>query len=605
MTQGVFKHERDDENQLRQLLDNVGQVFWLMAAKPYRTLYVSQAYERIWGRPRAALYESPWVWVDAIHAEDREGVIAHMHERLAPEQPFEMDFRIHRPDGSVRYIHDRIVPIAGNDGTIDRYAGVAEDITERREVESAFREIEKLLRSVFQDSVIGQAVVSPGGRWLRVNPAFCHIVGRSEAELLATDFQSITHPDDLAQDMAWVEAVASGDDTPFSHEKRYLRLDSSPVWVHVTGIVQRDASGRPQRYIAQVADVSARKEMESTLRESEMRYRRIVETTDEGVWVIGDDNRTSFVNRQMADMLGYTVTEMHELELFHFMDAEGRKQAENHLARRRAGMTEQHDFRFTRKDGSDLWTFLSTNPIVDDAGNYVGALAMITDITDRKARERQRLVEEVAHRNILVREVHHRIKNNLQGVMGMLRQFAASHPEVAPVLAEAVAQVQSVAVIHGLQGHAPTGRIVLCDLLNSIVANVESLLHTKISMEMASHCDPCLVVADKEAVPMALVLNELIVNAVKHAVPESTVWLEAHIDESVPCAEIRIRNCGTLPPGFNFGDSSDRKGIGNGSGLQLVVSLLPKHGARLTFREYLGEVEACLVLEAPTITAAI
>ena len=126
---------------------------------------------------------------------------------------------------------------------------------------------------------------------------------------------------------------------------------------------------------------------EEALRESEARYRRIVETAEEGIWTIDAEARTSFVNPKMAQMLGYTAEEMGGRALLDFMDDEWRTIAQEKLARRQHGIAEEHEFKFLRKDGSELWALLSTNPIRDADGAYAGALALVHDITKRRQAE--------------------------------------------------------------------------------------------------------------------------------------------------------------------------------------------------------------------------
>jgi PAS domain S-box-containing protein len=138
-------------------------------------------------------------------------------------------------------------------------------------------------------------------------------------------------------------------------------------------------------------DISDRKRIETALQESEARYRRIVETAGEGIWVIDVENQTSFVNERMAQLLGTTSSAMLGRTVFDFMDEEGKCLAEVFLTRRRQGIEEQHDFKFKRLDGSDLWAIVETTPILDADGRYQGALAMVTDITDRKGIEDQLL----------------------------------------------------------------------------------------------------------------------------------------------------------------------------------------------------------------------
>ncbi|MBI5492740.1 MAG: PAS domain S-box protein [Deltaproteobacteria bacterium] len=133
--------------------------------------------------------------------------------------------------------------------------------------------------------------------------------------------------------------------------------------------------------------INRRRAAEEALASSEEKYRRIIETSEEGVWVIDGSGRTAFVNKKMAEMLGATPGEMAGRHLFDFMDTESVKSAEAYLERRKSGIREQHDFRFKRKDGGDLWAIVSTTPITGPDGEYAGALAMITDITERKRAE--------------------------------------------------------------------------------------------------------------------------------------------------------------------------------------------------------------------------
>ncbi|MBD0347099.1 MAG: PAS domain S-box protein, partial [Coleofasciculus sp. Co-bin14] len=129
------------------------------------------------------------------------------------------------------------------------------------------------------------------------------------------------------------------------------------------------------------------KQVEEVLRQSEAQYRRLIETAAEGIWILDAECKTTFVNAKIAQMLGYTVEEMMEMSVFAFLDAQGQAIAAQHLERRRQGIAEQYDLQFHRKDGSQLWTLISSNPIFDKAGQYVGTLKMLTDITERKATE--------------------------------------------------------------------------------------------------------------------------------------------------------------------------------------------------------------------------
>ena len=149
--------------------------------------------------------------------------------------------------------------------------------------------------------------------------------------------------------------------------------------------------------IAAVRDITERKHLEDLLQKAtqqktdllEEQYRRIVETAEEGIWTIDPQHLTTFVNPKLAAMFGYTPKEMLGRSLFDFMDENSAEIARASLGRQQQGQGEKLDFKFRRKDGSELWAIVTANPILDESGQYIGALAMVTDITDRKKAEKE------------------------------------------------------------------------------------------------------------------------------------------------------------------------------------------------------------------------
>jgi len=122
---------RESQFRFRQVVENIREVFWMTNVAKTRMLYVSPSYERIWGRPAEGLYASARDWIDAIHPEDRERIAHAAVEKQAPGHYAE-EYRIVRPDGSIRWIRDRAFPVRDADGIVHRIAGVAEDITESK-----------------------------------------------------------------------------------------------------------------------------------------------------------------------------------------------------------------------------------------------------------------------------------------------------------------------------------------------------------------------------------------------------------------------------------------------------------------------------------------
>jgi PAS domain S-box-containing protein len=171
------------------------------------------------------------------------------------------------------------------------------------------------------------------------------------------------------------------------NECRIVRKDGSTCWVENKFIPTLNANGRLLRLHGVTRDITARKDAEEKHRETEARFRRLVETAQEGIWTIDEYEKTNFVNKKMAEILGYSPHEMIGKELYDFMDDEGKAYAIACMERRRNGAKENLDIRYKTKSGEDLWANIATNPIFDADGVYKGALAMVTDITQRKMDE--------------------------------------------------------------------------------------------------------------------------------------------------------------------------------------------------------------------------
>ena len=181
---------RESEERFRQLAENIDQVFWMTTVTKDRMLYVSPAYERIWGRSRDELYESSLAWVQAVHPDDRERVLrATMEEQVAGT--YDDEYRVLRPDGSVRWIRDRAFPIRNARGEIYRIAGLAEDITERKRTEER-------VRSIVATALDAIITIDAAGVIQSFNPAAEQIFGYTADEVVGQSIRTLM-PEDVAE----------------------------------------------------------------------------------------------------------------------------------------------------------------------------------------------------------------------------------------------------------------------------------------------------------------------------------------------------------------------------------------------------------------------
>jgi PAS domain S-box-containing protein len=172
----------------------------------------------------------------------------------------------------------------------------------------------------------------------------------------------------------------------------FVRNANAPEGMHIRlhCVPVRDGQGRILGAMALTQDVDKLLKSETEKRQTEQRFRLLVETAQEGIWTLDDAWRTTYVNRHMTRMLGYSGEEMLGLHLFTFLDEEGRKALSQRLDWKSApSQAEARDLQLVRKDGTSIWASLSTTPIFDEEGNYTGALAMVTDITQRRRAEEQ------------------------------------------------------------------------------------------------------------------------------------------------------------------------------------------------------------------------
>lgn len=198
---------------------------------------------------------------------------------------------------------------------------------------------------------------------------------------------------------------------------------------------------------------------------------------------------------------------------------------------------------------------------------HLGALAVQVGHAMANIERYEHALSETERLATIVREVHHRIKNNLQGVVGLLAEHRDTTPALATVLSSAISQLHAVAEVHNLLAHQNEEQISLTELVRAVVTHTVTLCHHRLEVDLPENTDSCMLSAG-EAVPFALVVNELVMNAIKHGYPDGrTGTIRISLDASGE-ASLRVANDGCLPEPL---PSSDRSGLG----LQLVRALLP------------------------------
>ncbi|WP_395745268.1 PAS domain S-box protein [Prosthecobacter sp.] len=258
----------------------------------------------------------------------------------------------------------------------------------RRDESAAAATVEQLARFYHDvDAALFSLTVGPGRQFhlFSANECFLGAAGLEGAAVIGRCLEQIIPKAACTRVLKHCrEAIRTRQtvrwDETYTHPSgvKYGKISVTPV---------TDAKGRVTHLSGSVQDITQHRNSEAALHESEERYRRIVQTAEEGIWTIDADSLTDYVNPKMTRMMGCTAEEMIGRPISDFLDDEGKALLTAHIRNRKSGISDQFEFKYLRKDGTPLWAFVSTNPITNGQGDYVGAMALLTDTSARRAAE--------------------------------------------------------------------------------------------------------------------------------------------------------------------------------------------------------------------------
>ena len=573
----------ESEERLRFALQTIQIGAWDLDLVDH-TAFRSLEHDRIFGYAELLPEWTYEMFLDHVLPEDRPAVDSQFRQAMETNSDWNFECRIRRTTGEIRWIMAAGRHRSDDAGAPRRMAGIVQDITTRKQAEEALKESEERFHAMFERHHAVKLVIEPEtGIIVDANAAACRFYGYSREQLCSLRIHDINQlpPDEVASERAKA-AAEQRNYFVFPHrlangEVRWVEVYSTPV----------ETRGRPLLYSI-IHDITNRTRAEEALRESERMYRAIGESIDYGVWICDPEGRNLYASDSFLKLVGISQQQCSEFgwgDALHPDDAERTMAAWKECVR--TGGTWDIEHRFRGVDGEWYPVLARGVPVRNVQGQIVRWVGINLDIGNLKRTE-EALKASLGEKEVLLKEIHHRVKNNMQIISSLVDLQASQLPDdsMRAILQDVTQRVRSMALVHEkLYQSADMARIEFSDYARTLLGYLWRAHGTTASgIRLALDLEPTPFSVNA-AVPCALILNELATNALKHAFRgrnsgEVIVSLHRNPEGLV---SLRIRDNGT---GFPAGlDWQHAKSLG----LRLVQILAKQLSATVEFSSVDGE----------------
>jgi PAS domain S-box-containing protein len=286
---------KESEERLRQIAENIPVVYYVHDRASNIFIYVSPAYEKVWGRTCQELYENPYSFLEAVHPDDLPSVQEAIRMEIEEGKYFDGEYRIIQPDGEIRWVHSRNFPILDKHGTAYRVIGVAEDITGRKFAENALQESEEKLALVMDGIQTLIAYVDKDLRYVYMNKAYADWYGQPREELIGKRISDLLEKGVFERALPSYQAVLRGEEVSLENNVRDTEGKERFVSVRlVPYFIGKEVSG----FFASVMDITGHKQAEKSLAESEAKFRTMVEASPDMIWEIDTQGNFTYISSQ-------------------------------------------------------------------------------------------------------------------------------------------------------------------------------------------------------------------------------------------------------------------------------------------------------------------
>ncbi|GAA3956563.1 PAS domain S-box protein [Allohahella marinimesophila] len=508
-----------------------------------------------------------------------------------------------RKDGAHRQIHLSINALQDGRGEVTGYLAVAVDQTEQLAAQREARLQAERFAGAFDTAAIGMALVSLEGRWTAVNDSLCQMLGYCREELLATDFQTITHPEDLDSDLHLLDQLLAGEIRSYRLIKRYWHKDGSVIWAELSVALVRDEEGAPLHFVSQIRDVTTEKQANFALQASETRLRGLFQLSPIGI-ALNDAETGDFLdaNQALLQQTGYDHSEFIRLSYWDVTPKE--YEAKEQVALRELktlGRYNLFEKEYYRKDGSRYPVRLQGMMIKGIDGRDV-IWSLVEDISELQRVERMKadFVSTVSHElrtpltsiSGALQLLSHGIAGPVPDSMQEMLEIAAKNSQRLVLLVNDLLDIDKLAA--GKMQLQLAG-VDLCALLEETVQSMKAFaLPMQVEIALGGDLEG-QVYADRAR--LIQVLHNLLSNACKASPAGSLVELicERTADDAV-IIEVIDRGRG-IPAAFRprifqkfaQGDERDSRAYsGTGLGLAISQQLISHMGGVIGFESMEG-----------------
>ena len=376
---------RENEEKYRLIADNSDDwIYWV--APDGHLHYVSPACERVTGYSPEEFANHPELTHQIVLEADREKVSQHTQIAKQDDTPHNLEFRIVTKTGEIRWVNHSCSPIFNDEGEYLGRRGTNRNITERKRQEEQLFESEFRFNKLYENGPFGMVMADKEFRFKKANPAFCAIMGYSEAELQQFTFRDVTHPDDMSKDLDNVRKLMNKEISVYKTEKRYIRKDGQAIWGSLTVTATYDSEEQFLYNLGIIEDITLRKQTQEALTESEERLRTLLLASFDGAYRMSADWVTMY-ELDGKNFIADTTKSNNQWfqEYIPPVDQPLVMTVIQEAIRSKSIFVLEH--RVWRVDGTYGWTYSRAIPRMNANGEIFEWFGVASDITERKKAE--------------------------------------------------------------------------------------------------------------------------------------------------------------------------------------------------------------------------